>query len=371
MNHAARRGRSTLVWALAAFAAVQAGLNVLADGWFPVLRDPELGRKHTLLRTRLAEGPARPLVLALGSSRLGVGFRPDQLPADADPFLVFNYAFVGAGPVRELACLRQLLREGVRPVCCVIEVHPAFLGFPEERWIRVEGLEWDDLREIVIHSGRAVTHLRSWGWSRLTPAYTHRYELLCQLAPDWLPGSQVTPMMVWRGLDASGWWRSCSRLHVTPAEYQHGLELTRCQYANCLAQFDYVPARAWALEEMLDLCRQENIAPVLVTMPETTAFRSWYSLAARAAIDGCMSRLSQEYAVPWVDARTWLADDGFEDGHHLLRPGADAFTQRFAREALVPVLRGLSRPGGQTLVAARADRAAANGKGRSDATPQP
>jgi hypothetical protein len=45
-------------------------------------------------------------------------------------------------------------------------------------------------------------------------------------------------------------------------------------------------------------------------------------------------RLARELSVPLVDARTWIDDDGFSDGHHALPSGADQYTERFAREVL-------------------------------------
>ena len=38
-----------------------------------------------------------------------------------------------------------------------------------------------------------------------------------------------------------------------------------------------------ALEELLAVCRREQIAAVLVTMPEATDFRGWYPPPAREA----------------------------------------------------------------------------------------
>ena len=50
-----------------------------------------------------------------------------------------------------------------------------------------------------------------------------------------------------------------------------------------------------------------------------------------------------------IDAREWVPDVGFSDGHHLLPAGATTFTDRLGREALIPLLRNdspqlLTRP---------------------------
>jgi hypothetical protein len=37
--------------------------------------------------------------------------------------------------------------------------------------------------------------------------------------------------------------------------------------------------------------------------------------------------------VPLIDARGWVADDGFADQVHLVTTGADIFSRRLAREA--------------------------------------
>jgi hypothetical protein len=43
--------------------------------------------------------------------------------------------------------------------------------------------------------------------------------------------------------------------------------------------------------------------------------------------------------VPLIDARDWVDDDGFWDGHHMLPAGAAQFTHRFEREALQPLVK--------------------------------
>ena len=69
-------------------------------------------------------------------------------------------------------------------------------------------------------------------------------------------------------------------------------------------------------------------------MPESSAFRGWYPPGAGPAVAAYLGGLSREYGVPWTDARAWLADEHFVDGHHLLAGGAAAFSERFGREML-------------------------------------
>jgi hypothetical protein len=67
-------------------------------------------------------------------------------------------------------------------------------------------------------------------------------------------------------------------------------------------------------------------------MPESSAFRSWYSEDARTAIHGLLDELRQTYSIPIINAECWLDDTDFEDGHHTLIHGADVFTYRLHAE---------------------------------------
>jgi hypothetical protein len=67
-------------------------------------------------------------------------------------------------------------------------------------------------------------------------------------------------------------------------------------------------------------------------MPESSEFRGWYGPAGYAAVTAFAQQLSGEFGVPVYDARDWVSDDGFADGHHLIPAGAEAFTDRLAAE---------------------------------------
>ena len=43
------------------------------------------------------------------------------------------------------------------------------------------------------------------------------------------------------------------------------------------------------------------------------------------------------FGVPVVDARGWLSDEQFEDGHHPLLAGQQAFTNQLYRDVLLPL----------------------------------
>jgi hypothetical protein len=76
--------------------------------------------------------------------------------------------------------------------------------------------------------------------------------------------------------------------------------------------------------------------------PESSEFRGSYSPAAVRLVDDYCGGLGREYGVPVVDARDWLPDEAFVDSHHVVRTWARPYTERLAREAVVPELRPAS-----------------------------
>ncbi len=67
-------------------------------------------------------------------------------------------------------------------------------------------------------------------------------------------------------------------------------------------------------------------------MPECSDFRSWYSAETRAKTDGFLQELSRGYGAEIINANEWVADDDFEDGHHLTVHGAEVFTNRLRQD---------------------------------------
>jgi hypothetical protein len=331
-----------LLWGLFFFAAAQLALTVAMERWRPELRDPEYGFRLAHLRNLLAKHPRQPLVLALGSSRTQLGFRPSALKwqreLDGQTPVAFNCALVGAGPVTELFCLHRLLRHGIRPTVVLLEVLPSRLcqeGLFTEEAIMRGRLGWEDwprLRRYLSHYQRDYAY---WRRHQLAPCYTQRFYLLSLAAPAWVPATGRTDGW-WEYMDRTGWMTR--RESLSPAEYRFALDYARREVTPVLQQFRISAAPDRALRELLGLCRHERIAPILVLMPEGTDYRSWYPPAVRAVLDAYLTQLSRDYDVPLVDARSWVSDDCFADSHHLLARGADTFTERLGREVLRPIM---------------------------------
>src|SRR5437868_15494844 len=85
-----RRGRGVVLSTLVFLAAAQSGLLCTMSFWRQELRDPQYGYKLARLRKRLiAKDPAAPLVVALGSSRIGMGIHPETLTETQSEALIF------------------------------------------------------------------------------------------------------------------------------------------------------------------------------------------------------------------------------------------------------------------------------------------
>ncbi|HVX11810.1 MAG TPA: hypothetical protein VHC22_11565 [Pirellulales bacterium] len=343
-------GRDTLIWGLLCFAILQVGFGVVVDRWCPDIRHPEYGRKLSLIKTRAAERPESPLLLALGTSRTAFGFCPGAGHDQAA--WQFNFGLTGIGPVQELICLRRLLAAGVRPAQLLIEIHPAFLhqtpGWCEARGVDVRKLDGHDLAVLCRYAYQPAE--LAWGWivSRLSPWYSYRTELLRRAMPCWLEEVSRRDERMLAETDGLGW----SRFPVRPAddaERQRVGRLCADLYKGPLADFEVSGLVRDAVDEMLTICRREQIDAALVLMPEGELFRGRYPRAALNRLDDYLEDVRQRFAIRVFDCRLWCDDRQFCDGQHLLPEGAQAFTARLRGDLLSPWL--ASRPSAE--VAAR------------------
>ena len=118
-----------------------------------------------------------------------------------------------------------------------------------------------------------------------------------------------------------------------PGRLKHAQE----EYAGALAFTSINPKADEVYRILLELCRQSGIAVLgLIVMPESSDFRRWYGPGAPEVSDRYLTQLAGKYGTHYVNAREWLDDHCFADGHHTVPGGARAFTDRFWREIVEP-----------------------------------
>src|SRR5713101_3283881 len=74
------RGRAVILCGIGFFVAAQLALNFAIERWRPEWSDPEYGYRFRNLKKQIKTDPFRPLLVVLGSSRIGNGFDADSLP---------------------------------------------------------------------------------------------------------------------------------------------------------------------------------------------------------------------------------------------------------------------------------------------------
>jgi hypothetical protein len=350
------RGRAAVLWALAAFVCGQLALTITLERWRPDLCDPEYGWRLDRLQAGVAAGPERPLVVVLGSSRVGCGLRPEALPSCHTPNgetpLVYNMSLTSSGPVMDLLCLRRLLAQGIRPQYLVVEVlSPCLKGDGRalesgELCLPAYRLRWGDLPQLKKYTPRRWIPYGKWLEQQGAPWFSNRFCLLSHYLPNWVPSETRRRETFWENnLDRYGWVQN-PLVTVTQEQYRAGVKVAHGAYgAPFDSSFRVSPIVDKAMHDLLEICKRERISAALLLMPEGTDFRRWYSPEARFYIDTYLDNLSKEYGIPLVDASRWLPDDCFSDSHHLLPEGADKFTERLGREFLEPMLAGKLAPG--------------------------
>jgi hypothetical protein len=360
-----RRARTAVLSALLAFVVLQVGMAFVIERWRPDWSDPEYGYRATRLRKLHASAGQRPLVLFLGSSRVGSGFVTDEMPPPEtqgpDSPTTFNLSLAGGGPFFELLCLQRQVATGIHPQWVVIEILPPLL-YTDGANIQAKGailmhrLRWSDLKAFERHTPALAWHrYQQWlEWNAL-PWYSNRFRLMGRYAPSWMSEQQSHEMRFWRQVLTGAGWNPIPLDVVNPIAYQNGVKVAQEMYRPA-CQFTQVnPTTDQVLRDLLDLCRRENIRVAgLVRMPEGKDFRDLYAPQTEALITSYLTKLAEDYGTHYVDASCWMPEGSFVDGHHLIAPAARAFSRRFWVEIVQPQMEGRSiRTQTSPLTAAR------------------
>ena len=353
-----RSAKSAIAWGIAAFVLLQIALfAAMSTKRWQILRDPDWGMRLSRLETRLAESPRRPLLLVLGSSRAGLGLRPDQMMSTWQPRspLVFNFCRRGFGPMVSLLYLRRILEEGIRPDWVVFELWPPFLNDNnifgrDDETLDPRRLQWRDRQAVERDAKDGGQLMRMWMQLQLVPWYWHRSVLLGYFAPKWGPPVPYGDDY-WADTDDWGWRETPETGH---RHFQRFVE-KGAEFKQVLQVFEVTPEAKRRIGDFLTICKENKIPVSVLYMPESSPLRSWYPAAIRQQIDDYLHGLRVHFGAPLIDARDWMPDEYFGDTHHLTSEGAVLFSRHLAEVIGTPV-RGeplIARVGGGPALASR------------------
>jgi len=342
-----------LAWTLVGLVGIQVVLNLFLELRHPEIYDPEYRDRLVLLQQRLRDEPDRPLLLLVGSSRMITDFRPETLPplkpsAD-EQALPFNFSHTGAGPLLTLMQVRRLIRLGIHPKWMVVEIVPSMLA--ESAHVRMANLALaSDLPVLRRHVTPSSVYKR-YLWERLQICNNHPDACLRSITP-WTMND--APEWDAAPLEPLGGSMDPVNVEMTPAETRRRTDFVRDFFQEGLQQLRINETSAKAMRELLDLAHDEKIELVLLLAPESSEFRSWYSQESWTEVDNYCKAIASEHGVSLVNARDWLPDEGFSDGHHAIPAAAVEFTSRLGRDVLKPLVEGrLHANGGPPFLAGR------------------
>jgi hypothetical protein len=348
----ARSARNSLLWGLAVFALLQLCFALVIEWRLPELRDPSYSVRIAALQRRLTSprpAPRPKLVIMLGSSRTLYALRGSLVETELErqlgqPVIVFNLGSPAAQPTAYLLNFGRLLQDGIRPDLLLIELMPAYLDRPRTAgttWIDAEQLEQRDLALLHRYQLPSAQELICNWWHGLpVPWYTCRLAILSEA----IYRIQGISSMSWQhGCDPSGWLSGRPAV-VAPEIRRHELNHASNEFVQALQSFELGGPNAEAIRRLVQESHREHIPVALVLMPEGPIFRSWYPEKSWRQVEEFMGEMTAQHHVPIINARDWVQEEDFSDSHHVLNGGTRVFTERLAREFLLPFLRGAEMP---------------------------
>ena len=345
------RGRAAILTFASTTLSINFGVLLILNSINPGLRDPEYNRRISQLRARVAENPERPLVLVIGSSRTAMGVRPSEWEAcrpartgSPDP-LLFNLSLIGGGPLLELIVLQRALADGAKPAAILFEYWPPlFFNESEDPFgVALDRLGPRDLAVVdtIIELPDSTNRMLS--EHRLNPISATRHRLLSQFFPKWIPTKNRVDWM-WSDVDGWGWKPGCDFKAGLTKSRTILLNQARESFSRRFREFRIDPGQDRAFREAIALARKSGLEVRLISMPESSEFRSWYPPSVEQAAWEHLKDLRQDFGVKVIDARCWMEDDLFSDGFHLTRIGAAEFTRRLGQVIATSCLKQLGQP---------------------------
>jgi len=343
LANARRRAAAAVASGAVVMVVAHLGLAFAAEAAFTV-RDPVYAdRAAALARVERNLPAGAPLVVMLGTSRTGNGFDArragERLTAKlgrrAD---AFNFGLPAAGPVLHRVHLARLLAAGHRPALLLVEILPPSVAVLADGPLEAKFLDGGRFTrdEVTLLAGYGMPREKLTRQRRETlvaPWYALRFPLLGRVAPAAIPAGRRHDEG--RTSDSHGWYRIWEEA-LPPKAIADANTRARRDYADILRDLTPGGPAAGALRDTLALAREHAIPTRLVLMPEAAEFRAMYSPAAARRLDRWVRQLARDAGCPVVDARDWVRDAGFVDGHHLLPGGSATFTDRLTDEVLAP-----------------------------------
>lgn len=338
------RGRRAVFWGISLFVMIQVSMNLAIRQDIVPVRDPIWFEKLQFLQRYggffpepFGDDRAVPRrLLALGSSRTQLAFNASRLQCtlaeiSQQPIRAFNFGCPAAGAMTCALYFRRLLDMGCVTDELLVEIHPGFIAEHEPpfegRWLHLYRL-----------SEAEVQTLRGFGWALedppqhswkgwLTAAGSYRMSLLNRYAPVLLP----CPYGLTLGSKSNADGFVCG-VEMPRDRYVKALARTRQEYAPVLENYRVGGPGPAAIRDILAICRARGIAATVILMPESSEHREWYGVEGHDSLATFIASLKREFEIPVIDAREWVPDEGFADGHHLTGSGATIFTDRLACE---------------------------------------
>ncbi len=329
-----RSARHAILAAVVFILILNIGFALLLEHGPLRVRDPEYGLRAQHIRNRIQEQPGRNKVVIIGSSRTAIGICPAVYERDAQPDapMILNASLTGAGPVMQLIALRRLLNDGIVPDVVLLEYWPPFFRgdgeYHEELRFDLTRLRECDIPVVRSYFTRPDAIIAAMRETKRVPLSSHRKSLLAQWFPNWLQHADQTST-TWKGIDSWGWL--ALQVHSQPRNELAIRAAVASFYVPLFANYRVTPHCHDAYCQAIALCQSRNIRIVLLAMPEASWFDSMQTLQARNICTEHLQQLQNEFVLPMIDAKNWIADEYLPDGFHLTPRGAELFTRRLGQ----------------------------------------